>query len=415
MGEFSAGDGQPRQRRWGTFLAFVAQNISMAFAFGSFGPLLSSTEAHFEISRTLAAAGMAMLSVSVGAMAPLVGILYQRFPARLVMIGGALLSAVGYVGLAVTGSFYVALAMYCLLGTGFCILGVIGPVFFVNCWYEENRGRTLGLINLPLLFFVIPFLIASLLVDLGRSTLLLSFAAIFLPLALLLWSMPDKAVATGGARAANSGTAGEPGPETATMAMMMRSPTFWLVSLGIAIIAAAGTGFLTHIVPYGTERGLSLQGAAALLSIYTAGGLAGPVLFGWLADRITPPYALAAAAACQSMIWILLVYSGGTSLYILAGFMGLCLTPTITLHGAVMGTMFSPNQVSKAMGASYLIKLPFLFTIAPLMGQIYEVTGGYRAAFLLMGALLGGTILLFLAFKRMQSSVRVLKPVSQAS
>src|SRR5689334_12095984 len=101
-------------------LCFLAQNLAMGLAYGSFGPLLSSTEQHFGISRAVATTGMSMITFAIGALSPLLGGLMQRISVRSAMIGGALLSALGYWGLAVFPSFHIALLMYGLIGTGVC-------------------------------------------------------------------------------------------------------------------------------------------------------------------------------------------------------------------------------------------------------------------------------------------------------
>src|ERR1700730_17215764 len=86
-------------------IAFVAQNLSLGFATGSFGPLLASNEQHFQISRTLATTGMATLIVAMGGLAPVFGGILHRVSVRAALVFGSLISAAGYCGLALTTHF----------------------------------------------------------------------------------------------------------------------------------------------------------------------------------------------------------------------------------------------------------------------------------------------------------------------
>jgi predicted MFS family arabinose efflux permease len=101
-------------------LASMAQNCAMGLAFGSFGPLLASTEQQFGISRAVAASGMSALMLALGLLSPLVGQALQRMTIRTVFMAGAALSATGYLGLALAPSFAIALVMYVVVGAGVC-------------------------------------------------------------------------------------------------------------------------------------------------------------------------------------------------------------------------------------------------------------------------------------------------------
>ena len=95
-------------------ICMFAQNVAVGIAFGSFGPLLASNEAHFEVTRTVATLGMSLVSLTMGTVAPLLGGIMTRLPVRPVMIAAAAASAGGYSGLALLPTFGLALPMYAL-------------------------------------------------------------------------------------------------------------------------------------------------------------------------------------------------------------------------------------------------------------------------------------------------------------
>lgn len=357
----------------------------MGFAFGSFGPLLASTEEHFGVTRSLATMGMSVIMLGIGGLSPFLGNLLHFITVRTGMILGLLLSAAGYWGLAVTSSFSVAMLMFGLIGFGTCLAGILGPLTLVSRWFKANRGKMLSLVNLPIILLLTPFIVAQLLPVFGRFALLGGLGTICLVLALLMLLLIEHPPVPAHSSAQNAEQAAIL-PEG--MASIFRRPAFWLLSLGIGILAGSGTGFVVHIVPFGISKDLTLQAASGLLSVYAAAGIAGTLLFGWLCDRIGPPAALVISASSQALLWWGFLHVDGISLYVLAAVLGICIVPLVMLHGAAISQMFDAASVSRAMGYSYSIKLPFIFSFAPGMGLMFERFGNYDIPFLLTAMLL---------------------------
>jgi predicted MFS family arabinose efflux permease len=381
----------------------VAQNLALGIAFGSFGPLLASNEAHFETTRTVATIGMSVTAVSVGIFAMLLGKLFTHVMIRTAMMGAAFISAIGYAGLAVLPSIYMALPMYALIGLSISVLGIIGPVALVNRWIQDGRGRALGLINLPIVLVLMPFIVAELLPSYGRTGVLLGLGALFLALIPLLRTfivdfpgqndqLPAKSI--------DAGSRDEPlrgHPEPRRIDEALRRPHFWLVSVGIGIISGTTGAFVVHSVPFALEKAVSLSSAGALLSVFAAGGLVGAPLLGWIVDRLGGPLTLAVSAACQAALWASLPFGDLGMLYPLAALLGMCAAPINVLHQATMSELLTPDSVSRGIGISYLVKLPFLFSMPPLVSVLFEQSAGYQFSFIVMAGALVVACLCFLA------------------
>jgi fucose permease len=367
-------------------LCFLAQNLGMGFAFGSVGPLLTSTEQHFGISRTSASMGMSLIMLAIGGLSPLLGGLMSRTSIRGCMIVGALLGATGYWGLALLNSFQLALVMYALIGTSVCLLAILGPLILVSRWFNNNRAKTLSIVNLPLVLFVTPYVVAEVLPRYGRFGMLGAMGTAFLLLAPALLLLVERPSLTG--RQEPVGAVKHATDAGDSAGAILRRPAFWLLSLGIGITAGAGSGFVVHIVPFGIEQQMSLPAASALLSVYAGAGIVGTLLFGWIADRLGPPAALVISAFCQALLWWGLLQVSGVPLYMVAALLGICVVPLVTLHGAAISQMFRPASVSRAMGFSYSIKLPFIFGFAPAVGWMFDALGHYRVPFLVTAGLM---------------------------
>ncbi|WP_340268546.1 MFS transporter [Sphingobium mellinum] len=368
---------------------FLVQTLAAGFAFGSFGPLLASTEQHFGVTRAVAATGMSLIMLAVGGLSPFLGGLLQKVPVRSAMIGGAVLSALGYLGLALLPSFGLALIAFGLIGTGVSLLAILGPLTLISRWFTSGQGKVLSIVNLPIALFLTPFIVGELLPLYGRLAILGGIATIFLlliPVLLLIVESPERMghVAPG----ANTDTEGGPAQDAVTdrplsTREILASPPFWLVSIVIGVISGSGTAFLVHIVPFGMERDLSLQAASGLLSVYAGAGIVGTLLMGWIADRIGPPATIALTTLSEALLWWGLLQVAGLPLFALAALMGICVVPVTTLHGAALSRLVGAASVSRAMGISYAIVLPFIFSFAPLVGFLFDHADGYRLPFLM--------------------------------
>lgn len=388
------GSGDINLEKWARWrlvvICFLAQNCAMGLAFGSFGALLQSTEEHFGVSRALASTGMSLMTLAIGGLAPVLGHVLQKISVRLAMVAAAVVSGLAYWGLTVAADFRLALFLYGVIGLGVVVLAILGPLTLLSRWFRDNRAKVLAIVNLPLFMFVTPYLVGEFLPALGREGIFTAMAALFVGLGVILLGLrehPGGAAAVGSRRGMGSAPAAGSVPLLTTFQIMAR-PAFWFLSLGIGLMAGIGTVFVVHVVPFGVEGGMPLQQASTLMSVYAGSGVFGLMLFGPLADRLGAATALVIAALSQSLVfWGFLQVNGGV-MYCLAALFGLCSIPMVTLHGAALSELFSARDVSKAMGYSYSIKLPFLFSLTPVIGLIHDRTGNYVMAFTACAVLL---------------------------
>lgn len=369
-------------------LCFLAQNMTTGIAYGSFGPLLGANGAHFGVGRGVAASGMSFINLAIGLLSPVAGGLLKRLSVRTAMMLGAALSATGYGILALADVFPLAAMAYAMIGAGVSLTALLGPLTLVGRWHERNRGKMLSVVNLPLGTFVCPFLVAELLPWLGRLKVLAGMGVLFIVLAGLLAFIAEHP------RSPHlNGATGEQTDAPMAGPILWTAP-FWLLSLGIGVVAGTITAFLVHVVPFGIGRGMTLPAASSLISTHAAAGIAGTLFFGWIADTIGPVKTLILSAALQAILWWTLLQVGGVLYWPVVALLGLCAMPQPTLHGAAMTALFGPRAV-RALGMSFAIKLPFLFGFAPLVGVLYDGSGGYRVPFVMCAAALMAAVGLF--------------------
>ena len=357
-------------------LAALAQNCALGVTFGSFGPLLPSLVREYDVSTGIAATAIGSAVLVMSLLSPLVGRWLARGSVRVVLIMGALMDAAGFALLAVARDITEVILIYAFfIGTGTCMLGALPASTLVSNWVVENRGRVLGLINMPILLFCTPPVAAFVLGSFGMRELFAGLAGLFVCCALAMTLVIDRAP-----RNMDEAETRQSLPHASiTSSEILMSRSFWLLSLGVGILAGTGTMITTHIVPLAVERSFSLEKASWLLSAFAAAGFIGAPLFGSITDRLGTRRCLAFDA------FILIFVIGGMIfahdywiLLTLVVAAGICINPVLALHGAAIAEFFGASNVAAVFGMSYLPKLLFIFGSAPLAGFLFDLTGSYQ-------------------------------------
>lgn len=372
-------------------IGFLAINISMGMTWGTFGPILPMFEREFEASRTVVSSAFGLIYLTLGLASPLTGYLVQRFSLRKVMIAGAVMNVAGNAALAFVDHFSLVMWVYAILiGPGICLVSAIPVTTLITRWFANNRGKGLGVANMLILLLISPPIATELILMGGRQALFLSLAACFMLLLPCLGFIID--------RPPDCKTVQE--AALPAKALMLREfladKRFWLISLGVGFMSGAASIFAVHAVSIAISKGVDISAASILVSAFATGSLLGGPVFGWLADRIGPLAALAVNGAVLAGTWLLVFYEGNGAVLIGLSFViGTCLGALVALHGLALGHVFGTENVGRALGYSYFLKIPFLFGSAPLVGLMYDSTKSYGLGLLMVSAALTLSTLIF--------------------
>lgn len=401
-------------------LAFAAFNLCAGIIAGSFGAVLSVLQHDLGASRGAISSGFGLVYLAIGVLSPVVGNLLERFSIRMVMTTGAVLCAAGFAMLAYARSLAEVLIIFAgPIGVGYAVLGVVAPPTLVNRWFDHARGKALGIAMMPLAILVWPPVAAMLVARGGRALMLLAVAAMFVVLLPLLRLVVDTPAQAGqqplAAAAPEERRAGIPAAEQPTLpwTAIFGDLRFWLLSVGIGVLVCTAIAYLSHGVAIAGERGVPSTLGAVLISSYGGGTLLGALVFGALIDRIGPFTTLVINAITAAAMWFLLLsLSAFPPMMAAATILGMCGGATFALHSAAITSLFGAGNFSRAIGYSYLIKLPFLFGGAPIAGFLYDHSGNYRSTLLVAGGSLLGATILFAALTIRRREVR--RPVPLA-
>ncbi|MGI9294419.1 MAG: MFS transporter [Pseudomonadales bacterium] len=393
-------------------LGFAAQNIAIGTTFGSYGVLIKPVTEEFHAPRSVAALGIALITLLMGVVSPALGAALDRRSIRGIMSIGALLMAGGFVVASMAGNMTLFLLSFgVLIGLGSAMLGTLPAMTLVNNWFIDNRGLAIGIVSIPLVVAVAPPAVAALISWLDwRSTLLVlgAMGILLLPFLWLVVNRPEdigQCAYRNADDTANSGSVAEESGDAFTnqwtIATLLRSRRYWALVIFAGMVISGGIVIVTHIFAHATDAGISAQSAAILLSINGVCAMVGAFAFGWIADKLGPALAICLAAIVQLVAWSLLLTT--------TNFMFLSLIMTgIGLSGggahpafaALLAQEFGQTSFGTALGLGALLMLPLTFAAAPFAGFLYDLNGNYALAFQIHIALFCAAALFFFGISR---------------
>lgn len=378
-----SGSNHPLALRMG-IIAFLNQNITIACMYGTFSVLMNAVDAHLGVGPKESAWGVPLVNLATAIVAPLSGILAIRCSLRLVMLVGSILGALGFVLLATTQSYPLYLIAYGLgLGPAMASVGVVLPATLVTRWFAFNRGKALGLITIPIAIMCLPLSTTWMLQTHGLIATYwalgaLSAICVLANLFVIDWP-PDSAAP--GAASVPATTALSAG--SISISRLMASPRFWAIAIA-SVASNCGTIILTsNMVSIAGSWGFSPTEGATLLSMQTIGGLAGTVVFGWIADRLGGALAMALLVFDCAILWLVLLlhppFVGTIAVIII---FGLHSSGALPVTGTVISEIVGRESFSRAYGIFTMVNLPFAFACVPLAAAVFERTGSYNYALL---------------------------------
>ncbi len=399
--------------------AILAVGFSILFFSGgsrfAFGLMLKPMSEELGVSRSTLSLAVTMFMVVSAVAMPFVGRLLDRWSMRGTI---AIAAVAGAAGLMLMGQvqspwqvFLVYGVVYALGNSGASIVPV---VVMVSQWFVERRGiaNSVAISGNAIGQLVIIGALTSALGAIGwRASYTILGAvnlAVVLPLALLAIKPPPPAVPDEAEDAPPTIRTGEPAPEPVALRRAFATREFVLLTLVYTICGIQDFFVATHIVAFAQDQGVGDVLAGNLLAWMGLLGLAGILVAGLLADAFgaSRPTVLCFVLRIVAFALILTLQSTPAILVfgLLYGFTFLITAPLTVVFlgnifgqsrlGALTGTISMTHQIAGGLGAL-------------AGGWIYDQTGSYNAAFILMLALSLAATALTLAVRERPRGCRI--------
>jgi MFS family permease len=326
-----------------------------------------------------------------------IGSLVDIFGPRVVQLLGTLVLFALTAGLAVVHSLTATVLLLFLVGLALGSVPIAGTKAVMMAFPRERRGLPMGIrqMGVPLGALAAALVLPSIASKVGVHQVYWGFAAVIavcgLSYAALLprYARRGRTASEGGARL---------GSEMGRV--VIPCVTGFCLAWGQYAI-------LAYTIPaLQVSQGLSVALAGIVLALSQVGGALGRILFGAISDRLHARRdgVLAATAACSTVLVVGVSFlPRGATMLILAPLwllMGLTLVGWNALVLTWAGERVSPHNAGAAMGITTSAILFGATVATPVFGVIVEASHGFRAAWLMLAAVLGAAALLLFVVSR---------------
>jgi predicted MFS family arabinose efflux permease len=366
-------------------------------AIGTPGVFLSPLARTFTLRRAQAGAIYSVFFIGY-ASAPLVGWALDRIGARIVIVTGACLAALGLLANSIAPSFHIILAGYLILGVGWTASAVVPASFVVANSFGSRRGTAMGIVMSGLSVGpMITVMAANFLINaIGWR---LTYVIMAVPIATVVIPATVQFVLINPHSLTGSST-DQPGNLLPGLEVRsaLRSRSFWLIAMAQLGFALATTGLTIHLVPYLTGIGYRPTVAALALSLGLGLSSVGNVSFGWLTDRVRGSTGLAVNLGLIALSFVFITLARSP----------LALWCFILIYGTVHQgpTVLVPMTLAESLGLRRFGSLAGLVAlmstvgsvVGPILaGKLFDLTGSYVVALeVFIGALTASAFAAFI-------------------
>src|SRR5688572_6705420 len=392
-----------------TGMQFLQSGL-MHHAFGAYVALLTEEKGW---SKTALSGAAAIQQMETALLGPVLGWMLDRFGPQVFVRAGVVVFGLGMMLLSQMDSLLGVYAAFIVIALGGSLCGFFPLNVAIIHWFEKMRARALSAMSIGLALggIVVP-IVAWCLETFGwRPTAFVSgviFIVAGLPLSFVIRNRPedvgevvDGMAAPASAEHVDSAKTVE-GTRDFTWREALRTPAFWLLSLGHAFALFVVHAVIVHAISHMKEGlGYSIAAASLVITLVTAFQIVG-VLVGWaIGDRWDKRMICAVCMLMHMAGLLLLTYSLALPMIIAFA----------VLHGVAWGLRgpfmqalradyFGRSAIGMILGLSYMIIILGQVGGPMIAGIFADLTGNYRAGFTLVALLAGLGSLFFLLAKR---------------
>jgi len=382
---------------WIVSASFLILLVTVGVGLYAAPVFLPSLQSHFGWSRAAITLGGGIAALTVGAVSPFVGALIDRYGARKVMTGGALVMGCAFASMGLIRSLWHLYALNAVAAAGIACVAWLPNQTLISNWFDRRRGLAMGIAQAGIGVggFTMASLTGILVAQLGWRTAFMGLGGLVLVLvvsvvAVVVRTRPaDLGLLPDGAPP-DSGTTPEEGPgETrATQGLglseALRSSAFWVLSLGHVLWAFGSMSIIGHLPAVLTDRGFEIPIAGRALGVTILVSVVGRLSFGFFSDRHQKRLIMSAALILHALaVACLFVEHSIPALVAFLIVFGLGLGGGSVLVPLLIGEYFGLRAFGTILGV-VTISATLGAAAGPIVtGRIFDVTGSYDPAFML--------------------------------
>ena len=340
--------------------------------------------------------------LEMGFLAPLLGILVDRWGPRKLIFGGTIIVGLGLMLLSRTTSLSMFYGAFILVGIGISACSATVLMTAVSNWFRRKVGMAIGIMTCGwgLSGLLVPVIVRLIDVFDWRTAivfLVLGMWVISLPLSLLVRHkpeqygyLPDGEVSSG--TILDKGlTLAQTAEEDIGARQALKSTSFWHITLAFTCQMMMVSAVITHVMPYLSSIGIARATSSLVASAVALLSISGRLGFGWLGDKHDKRRVTAGAFIAMTLGLLCFEYAS-----ILGG--AWLLVPFLILFGAGYGggttiratllrEYFGKRKFGTILGFTMGIMALGNIIGAPLAGWVFDKWGSYHGIWIAFAGL----------------------------
>jgi sugar phosphate permease len=379
-------------------------------AFGAYVAVLAEERGW---SKTALSGAAALQQMEAALLGPVLGWLLDRFGPQVFIRIGVFFLGGGLMLLSTVDSLAGFYGAFVVIAMGGSLAGFFPLNVALIHWFERWRARALSSMSLGLAFggIATPLVAWSLQTHGWRPTAFYSGViaiVVGFPLAMVMRNKPeDYGEKVDGLQVLVDDKSNPQKPKAEatrdfTAREALRTPAFWLLSLGHGFALFVVHTVLVHAITHLKEGlGYTLAAAALVMGLVTAFQIVGVMIGWWVGDRFDKRLIAAACMLMHAVGLLLLTYA--LAMPMLVGF--------AVLHGIAWGLRgpfmqalradyFGRASIGMILGLSYMIIIIGQMGGPLIAGAFADAHGNYRTGFTLLAILAGLGSFFFLLAKK---------------
>ena len=328
----------------------------------------------------------------MGLLAPLVGLVVDRWKPRRLIFGGAIFIGIGLMLLSLINSLGMFYGAFILVAIGMSALSSTVLLTAVVNWFRGKVAIATGIVVSGYAVGGVLVPVVTVLIDkyewrMAMIILGLYTWVIALPLSLLVRHKPEQygylpdgdvsspVVVDGSLTSARSTEVDIPTREAGTRSV------FWRIALASMCHMLITSAVVTHVMPYLTSIGISRSASSLAAGALTLASIGGRLGFGWLGDRLDKRGVAALGFALMSLGLLSFGYLGSGWTWLLLPFLILFSTGwggSVTMRATLLREYFGRSRFGKFYGFVTGVAMLGSIVGAPLAGWVFDTWGTYQ-------------------------------------
>ena len=377
----------------------IAMYVSGAVFYG-FTAIFEPIAEEFGWSYTSISIAASIRGLEAGLLAPVAGIIVDRWGPRRLIFGGVICIGLGLLLLSQVHSIGMLYVAFILMSLGISSCGISVTVTTVANWFRRRVGLATGIticgygaagLMVPLMVGLVDaFDWRAAIAIMGAGMLVIG-----LPLSTLLRHKPEQYGylpdgEESGRAVFDKSSMKLPAREVGiTVRQAMKTRVFWIILLAVMPQFIVMPAVITHVMPYLSSIGITrtMSGlVATAIPLLSIGGRFG---FGWFSDRYVAKRLAAFALTLLTLGLVCFELVSPGWIWLLAPFLvlvGFGYGGINTMVGVLLRGHFGRGNFGTIMGFAWGILMLGTMTGPPIAGWVFDTWGSYQGIWIAMAA-----------------------------